>query len=95
MMKYFKKSKKHSKTHHDSTGGNHPSTNQCDTTHADKHKCKPHNTNDQVNEIIGQTNTLKPLNQNLKIKTHMTPTVWMVTLTLLHVQNDHHELMKL
>ena len=26
-----------------------------------KHKCKPHNTNDQVNEIIGQTHTSKTL----------------------------------
>ena len=59
MTKYLKKSYKHSKSSHDSRDSNHPSTNQYITTCADKHKCKPHNTNNRVNEIIGQTCTPK------------------------------------
>ena len=55
MTRYFKKSYKHSKTHHNSTDSHQPSTNHYNATHPDKHKCKSHNTNDQVNEIIGQT----------------------------------------
>ena len=37
----------------------HPSTDYYNTTHSDKHKCKSCNTNDEVNEIIGQTHTPK------------------------------------
>ena len=59
MTKYFKKSYKHIKSSHDSTDSNHPTTNQYNATYADKHKCKPCNTNDQVNEIIDQTCTTK------------------------------------
>ena len=59
MKKYFKKSYKHNKTHHDSTDSNDPSIKQYNITHVDKHKCKPCNTNDQVNEINGQTCTPK------------------------------------
>ena len=59
MTKYLKKSYKHDKSKHDIADSNYPSTNQYNTTHADKHKCKPHNPNYQVNEIIGQTSTPK------------------------------------
>ena len=52
MTKYFKKS---NKTHCDSTDSNHPNTNQYRMIHSDKHKCKHHNRNDQVIEIISQT----------------------------------------
>ena len=59
MTKYFKKSCKHNKGSHGSTDSNYPSTNQYNTIHADKHKCKPCNTNNQVNKVIGQTSTPK------------------------------------
>ena len=59
MTKHFKKWYKHNKSNHDSTDSNHSGTNQYNTTHADKHKCKLCNSNDQVNEIIGQTCTPK------------------------------------
>ena len=54
MAMYFKKSYKHNKPHHTCTDSHHPSTNH-NSIHADRHKCKSHNTNDQVNEIIWQT----------------------------------------
>ena len=54
MARYFKNSYKHNKTHHNSTDRCHPSTNHCNATHSDNHKYKSHNTNDHVNEIIGQ-----------------------------------------
>ena len=55
MARYFKKSYKHKKSHHISTDSHHPSTNHNSSMHSEKQKCKLHNTNDQVNEIIGQT----------------------------------------
>ena len=55
MTRYFKKSYKHNKPHFNNTDSQHPSTKHYNATHSDKHKCKSHNTNDQVNEIIGQT----------------------------------------
>ena len=83
MMKYFQTSYKHNKSNHDSTDNTHPRPHQYSTIHADKHKCKSHNTNDQVNEIIGQTHTPKTTMSELRIKTHMTLTAQIVTLTLL------------
>ena len=50
---------KHNKTHHSNTYHHHPSTNHYNAIHSDKHKCKSHTTNDQVNEIIAQTCTSK------------------------------------
>ena len=55
MTRYFKISYKHNKTHLSSTDSHHPSTNHYNTTYSDKHKCKFCNSNDEVNEIIGQT----------------------------------------
>ena len=59
MMKYFKKSYKQNKSNHDSTDSNHPSRTQYNTTHAVKQKCKPCNTNDHLNKLIGQMHTPK------------------------------------
>ena len=55
MTMYFKKSYKHNKSHCTSTDSHHPSVNHNSTIHTDKHKCKSRNTNDQVNNITGQT----------------------------------------
>ena len=57
MTKYFKKSYQHNKSHHTTTDCHHPSTNHNNAIHSDRHKYKSHKTNDQVNEIIGQTHT--------------------------------------
>ena len=96
MTKYFKKSCNDNKTHHNNTDSHHPSTNHYNATHSDKHKCRSHNTCDQVNEIIGQTWASKTPSQNLKtLKTPMTLTVQIVTLTFHQAENDNHELMKL
>ena len=59
MTKYFERSYQHNKTHHHSTDSHHPSTTHYNATHSDKHKCKPHNTNDQVNKIISQAHASK------------------------------------
>ena len=53
MTVYFKKSYKHKKSYHTSIDSHHPSTNHNSAIHSDRHKCKSHKTNDQINEIIG------------------------------------------
>ena len=83
MTKYFKESYKHNKTHNNGTDSTHPSTNQYNTTHSDKHKCKSGNTSDQVNEIIGQTCASKNTKSEPKDRDAMTLIVQIVTLTLL------------
>ena len=55
MFRYFKKLYKHNKSHHTSTDSHHLSTNHNSSTHSDKCKCKSCKTNDQANEIVGQT----------------------------------------
>ena len=55
MIRYIKKPYKCSKTYHSNTDSHHSSTNHNDAIHSDKDKHKSHNTNDQVNEIIGET----------------------------------------
>ena len=59
MARFFKKSYKNNKSHHTSIDNHQCSTNNNSSIHSDKHKCKSHNTNDQVNKIIGQTCTSK------------------------------------
>ena len=59
MTNYFKKSYEHYKSQHNSTDSHHPSTGHNKAIHSDEHKCKLHNTNGQVNEIIGQTHAPK------------------------------------
>ena len=83
----FKKSYKHNKTHHNHTNSHHPSTSHYNATHLDKHKLKSHNTNDQVNEIIGQTHASKTTNAEPEDTKdphalHQTP-------------NNYHKVMKL
>ena len=67
MTKYFKTSYKHNKTHHSNTDSHHPSTNHNNTINSNKYKCRSCNTNDQVNEIIGQTSASRTQNKILKI----------------------------
>ena len=57
MTKYFKRSHKHSKPHPSDNNNCHISTNHYSTSHSDKHKCKYHNNNDKVNEVINLTCT--------------------------------------
>ena len=96
MTRYFKKSYKYNKSHHTSNNSHHPSTNHNSSIHSDKHKHKLQNTNDQVNEIIGQTCASKSTkSESEDIKDPMTPIVLISTLTLHQTQNDYHELMKL
>ena len=96
MTRYFKKSYKHSKTHPSGTDSQHPSTNHYNKVHLDKHKCKSCNTSDEVNEIIGQACASKTKYQNPKVlKTPMTPTIWIASLSFLQTQNAYHELIKL
>ena len=61
---HFKKSYQDSKSNHISTDSHHPNTKQNNAVHSDKQKCKSCNTNDQVNEIIGQT----PASTNTKLE---------------------------
>ena len=59
MTKYFIKPYQHSKLHHTGTDSHHPSKNHNNAIHSDKHKHSSHNTNDHINEIIGQTHASK------------------------------------
>ena len=77
------------------TVSNHPSINQHNTSCADKHKCKPCNTNDQVNEIIGQTLTPKPTKSETEDKDPLDFDSLDSKFTLLQTQNDYHKLIKL
>ena len=96
MARYFKKSYKHNKPHHNSNDNHHPSTNHNSSLLSDKLTYKSHNTNDEVNKIICQAHTSKTQDKNLKIlRTLMTLTVLIATLTLHQIQNDYHKLMKL
>ena len=61
MTKYFKKSYKHSKSHPSDNDIHCLSTNNYSSPHSDKHKCKSHNNNDEVNEVINQTCTSNSL----------------------------------
>ena len=54
MTRYFKKSYKSGKSHHNYSNISHNSS-----FHSDKHTSKTHNPNDQVNKITGQTWTCK------------------------------------
>ena len=55
MIRYFKNSYLHNKPQHSNTDSHHPSKNHNNVIHSDKNKCRSCSTNDQVNEIIGQT----------------------------------------
>ena len=57
MTKYFKKSCTCNKSYPHDNGIHHINTNHYSTLHSDKHKCKSHNNNDEVNEVINQTHT--------------------------------------
>ena len=86
-------SHKHNKLHHTSTDSHDPSTNLNSSFHLHKLKCKSHNTNDQLNEITGQTCASK--NTKSKPEDIKDPLTLTATLTPHQTQNDHHKLMKL
>ena len=52
MTKYFKRSYKQSKPHLSDNSDSHINTKHYSTSHSDKHKCKPCNNNDEVNEVL-------------------------------------------
>ena len=58
MTKYLKKSYKNRKSHH-IINNNHPCKLHSGSHNLDKHVHKTHNYKDQVNQVTGQTLTLK------------------------------------
>ena len=95
MTKYFKKSYKHNK---------HTMTVLTVTTLVATSTTQLIQTNTNTNlmkqmikymKLLVKHIHLKLLNHNPKIRTLMTSTVWIVTLTLLQAQNDYHKLTKL
>ena len=62
ITRYFKKSYKNSKSHHVNNNNSYPNFTQISSLHPDKHVHKTHNPNDQVNEITGQTWTVRGSN---------------------------------
>ena len=59
MTKYFKRSYKHSKSQPSDSSNCHTSTIHYSNSHSDRHKCKPCNNSDEVNETINSTYTSK------------------------------------
>ena len=55
MMRYFKKSYESNNPHITNDYNNFTHTTHNSSLHLDKHTCKTHNPNDQVNKITGQT----------------------------------------
>ena len=95
MTKYFKKFYKNKKSLHTHNDSNQVRLMHNISSHSDRHTCKTHDTNGQINERDEQSQTPKILNQNLKtLRIPMTQIVLIAILIPHQIHNNYHDLMK-